>query len=222
MSASGHTGSFSSSPNFGVGVTWEGVTWTVTPRVTSGGVNYDGTPQSVTVPSISVNVLSITRGSAATVTTSTSNAIGGTLYWAATPANQFNTSQGTVERISSFSNITASSSSTATSGTVSVYVHSSRGASDLVASDTFSIANAQQTITTLELPLYHLIIQTSPNVTVTVTNNSSTRTGGTLQFAQTTTNSSSGVVGRIRYYFTHPRNETRYYWARRSANNVSK
>ena len=44
---------------------------------------------------------------------------------------------------------------------------------------------------------------------------------GTLQFAQTTTNSSSGASWGSGTTFTHPRNATRYYWARRSASNVS-
>lgn len=222
-SGGAHAGSFSSSPNLGIGVSWEGVTWTVTPRATVGGVNYDGTPQSVTVPSISVSAPpSIVRGTATACTTSTSNAIGGTLYWAVTPANQFTTSQGTVGENSSFS-ITASSSSTATSGTVSVYVHSSRGSLDLVGSDSFSITTPQETITTPGAPSAAVTDDAdSPNVTVTVANNSSTPgTGGTLQFAQTTSNSSSGASFGSGTTFTHPRNATRYYWARRSASNVS-
>ena len=222
-SSSTYSGSFTSSSTLGIGVEWEGVTWTVTPRTTVGGVNYNGTSQSVTVPSISVNApSSITRSSAATVTTSTSNAIGGTLYWAVTPANQFDTSQGTVGENSSFS-ITASSSSTATSGTVSVYVHSSRGTLDLVASDTFSIANAQQTITTPGAPTVSSDNAELTNVQVTVQlPNGDTSSGGTLQFGQSTTNSapSSWFTGSFAT-FTHPRGSTRYYWARRSANNVS-
>ena len=222
-SSSTYSGSFTSTSTLGIGVEWEGVTWTVTPRTTVGGVNYDGTSQSVTVPSISVNApSSITRGSAATVTTSTSNAIGGTLYWAVTPANQFDTSQGTVGENSSFS-ITASSSSTATSGTVSVYVHSSRGTLDLVASDTFSIANAQQTITTPSAPTVSSNNAELANVEVTaVLPNGDTSSGGTLQFGQSTTNSapSTWYTGSFAA-FSHPRGETRYYWARRSANNVS-
>jgi len=222
-SSSTYSGSFSSSPNLGVGVSWEGVTWTVTPRVTSGGVNYDGTPQSVTVPSISVSApASIVRGTATACTTSTSNAIGGTLYWAVTPANQFTTSQGTVGENSSFS-ITASSSSTATSGTVSVYVHSSRGTLDLVGSDSFSITDPEETITTPSAPTVSSDNAELANVQVTVQlPNGDTSSGGTLQFGQSTTNSapSSWSTGSFAT-FSHPRNDTRYYWARRSANNVS-
>ena len=221
-SGGAHAGSFSSSPNLGVGVTWEGVTWTVTPRATVGGVNYDGTPQSVTVPSITISAPpSIVRGTATACTTSTSNAIGGTLYWAVTPANQFTTSQGTVSENGSLS-ITADSSSTATSGTIYVYVHSSRGSLDLVGSDSFSITDPEETVTTPGAPSVSSNNAESANVTVTVQNNSSTPgTGGTLQFAQTTTNSSSGASWGSGTTFTHPRNATRYYWARRSASNVS-
>ena len=223
-SGGAHAGSFSSSPNLGVGVTWEGVQWTVTPRVTSGGVNYDGTPQSVTVPSITISAPpSIVRGTPTACTTSTSNAIGGTLYWAVTPANQFTTSQGTVSENGSLS-ITADSSSTATSGTIYVYVHSSRGSLDLVGSDSFSITDPEETITTPGAPSVSSNNAESANVTVTVQNNSSTPgTGGTLQLAQTSSNSapSSGWQTGSPINFTHPRNATRYYWARRSASNVS-
>ena len=221
-SGGAHAGSFSSSSTLGIGVSWEGVTWTVTPRATVGGVNYDGTPQSVTVPSITISAPpSIVRGTATACTTSTSNAIGGTLYWAVTPANQFTTSQGTVSENGSLS-ITADSSSTATSGTIYVYVHSSRGSLDLVGSDSFSITDPEETVTTPGAPSVSSNNAESANVTVTVQNNSSTPgTGGTLQFAQTTTNSSSGASWGSGTTFTHPRNATRYYWARRSASNVS-
>ena len=221
-SGGAHAGSFSSSSTLGIGVSWEGVTWTVTPRATVGGVNYDGTPQSVTVPSITISAPpSIVRGTATACTTSTSNAIGGTLYWAVTPANQFTTSQGTVGENGSLS-ITADSSSTATSGTIYVYVHSSRGSLDLVGSDSFSITTPEETVTTPGAPSVSSNNAESANVTVTVQNNSSTPgTGGTLQFAQTTTNSSSGASWGSGTTFTHPRNATRYYWARRSASNVS-
>ena len=221
-SGGAHAGSFSSSSTLGIGVSWEGVTWTVTPRATVGGVNYDGTPQSVTVPSITISAPpSIVRGTATACTTSTSNAIGGTLYWAVTPANQFTTSQGTVSENGSLS-ITADSSSTATSGTIYVYVHSSRGSLDLVGSDSFSITTPEETVTTPGAPSVSSNNAESANVTVTVQNNSSTPgTGGTLQFAQTTTNSSSGASWGSGTTFTHPRNATRYYWARRSASNVS-
>ena len=221
-SGGAHAGSFSSSSTLGIGVSWEGVTWTVTPRATVGGVNYDGTPQSVTVPSITISAPpSIVRGTATACTTSTSNAIGGTLYWAVTPANQFTTSQGTVGENGSLS-ITADSSSTATSGTIYVYVHSSRGSLDLVGSDSFSITDPEETVTTPGAPSVSSNNAESANVTVTVQNNSSTPgTGGTLQFAQTTTNSSSGASWGSGTTFTHPRNATRYYWARRSASNVS-
>ena len=221
-SGGAHAGSFSSSSTLGIGVSWEGVTWTVTPRATVGGVNYDGTPQSVTVPSITISAPpSIVRGTATACTTSTSNAIGGTLYWAVTPANQFTTSQGTVSENGSLS-ITADSSSTATSGTIYVYVHSSSGSLDLVGSDSFSITDPEETVTTPGAPSVSSNNAESANVTVTVQNNSSTPgTGGTLQFAQTTTNSSSGASWGSGTTFTHPRNTTRYYWARRSASNVS-
>ena len=221
-SGGAHAGSFSSSSTLGIGVSWEGVTWTVPPRATVGGVNYDGTPQSVTVPSITISAPpSIVRGTATACTTSTSNAIGGTLYWAVTPANQFTTSQGTVSENGSLS-ITADSSSTATSGTIYVYVHSSRGSLDLVGSDSFSITTPEETVTTPGAPSVSSNNAESANVTVTVQNNSSTPgTGGTLQFAQTTTNSSSGASWGSGTTFTHPRNATRYYWARRSASNVS-
>ena len=61
------------------------------------------------------------------------------------------------------------------------------------------------------------------NVQVTVQlPNGDTSSGGSLQFGQSTTNSapSNWSTGSFAV-FTHPRGETRYYWARRSANNVS-
>ena len=60
----------------------------------------------------------------------------------------------------------------------------------------------------------------SATLTATV-NLSSSGTGGTLQYAQTSSNSSSGASWQSGNTFTATRGTTHYYWARRSSSNVS-
>ena len=60
----------------------------------------------------------------------------------------------------------------------------------------------------------------SPNVTASVSL-SSNGSGGTLQYAQTTSNSAPSSGWSSSAAFSHPRNTTRYYWARQSSSLVS-
>ena len=60
----------------------------------------------------------------------------------------------------------------------------------------------------------------SANVTATV-NLSSSGSGGTLQYAQTSSNSAPSSGWQSGNTFSHPRGTTRYYWARQSSSLVS-
>ena len=57
----------------------------------------------------------------------------------------------------------------------------------------------------------------SPNVTATV-NLSANGSGGTLKYAQTTSNSVPSSGWQTGNTFSHPRNSTRYYWASQDEN----
>ena len=100
--------------------------------------------------------------------------------------------------------------------------------SNLVATRTFTITDPPPTVTAPGAPTATANNASSQTVQVTVNRTTSAPgTNGTLQYAQTTSNSapSSGWVtpssGQTFVYFDQTRNTTRYYWARRSTTAVS-
>ena len=113
--------------------------------------------------------------------------------------------------------------------TFSLYINNIFNAQNLVATRTFTITDPPPQITAPGAPTATANNASSQTVQVTVRNRTTSAPGtnGTLQYAQTTSNSapSSGWVtpssGQTFVLFNQTRNTTRYYWARRSTTAVS-
>ena len=216
--------------NLGVGVEWVGTTWQVQARATlDNGSNYVySSTSSVTLPtySISSGPATLEEGDSGTFGLSITNNFGHTLYWQATPTADFITSSTFVGSTSSSGITITPTSGDGTEGsesaTLSLYINNTFNALNLVATRPFTITENATTITTPGPPSVTHNNADLAAVTVTVTSGSTPGANGTLQFAQTTSNSITGAAWESEGTpFSHPRNTTRYYWARRSASNVS-
>lgn len=222
--------------DLGVGVEWVGTTWQVQARATlDNGSNYvySNISSSPTLPTYSINTgpATLEEGDPGTFGLSITNNFGHTLYWQATPTADFITSSSFIGSTSSSGISITPTSGDGTEGnedaTLSLYINNTFNALNLVATRPFTITENASTITTPGPPS---VVINNPNaelanVSVTVNVGSVTGANGTLQFAQTTSNSIVGATwyqpGNTGVNFSHRRGTDRYYWARRSANNVS-
>jgi hypothetical protein len=84
-------------------------------------------------------------------------------------------------------------------------------------SDTFSVTTSAQTIVAPAISYVQHNNAAAANVTAAI-NLSSSGSGGTLQYAQSTSNSVPSSGWQSSTSFAHPRGTTRYYWASRSQN----
>ena len=84
-------------------------------------------------------------------------------------------------------------------------------------SDTFSVTTSAQTIVAPAINYVQHNNAAAANVTAAI-NLSSSGSGGTLQYAQSTSNSVPSSGWQSSTSFAHPRGTTRYYWASRSQN----
>jgi len=84
-------------------------------------------------------------------------------------------------------------------------------------SDTFSVTTTAQTIVAPAINYVQHNNAAAANVTAAI-NLSSSGSGGTLQYAQSTSNSVPSSGWQSSTSFAHPRGTTRYYWASRSQN----
>lgn len=223
----GYDTGYVSSSNLGVGVEWVGSTWTVQAKASiSGQSDVFSNTSSTTLPTFSVSgPSSMTEGTSQFFSNSVTNSASSTLYWQVTPTADFTTSSGSVSAGGQVSVAAASDGVTegTENATYSLYINNIFNSLNLVATKSFTVSDAQASITTPSAPTVSSDNAELANVQVTVQlPNGDTSSGGTLQFGQSTTNSapSSWSTGSFAT-FTHPRGETRYYWARRSANNVS-
>ena len=225
----GHDTGYVSQSFLGVGVEWVGSTWTVQAKASvSGQSDVFSNTSSVTLPTFSISgPSSMTEGTSGSFSNSVTNSASSTLYWQVTPTADFSTSSGSVSPGGSVSVTAISDGVTeATENcTFSLYINNTFNASNLVATKAFNVTDPAPTISTPSAPTatYTLPGPSSAAVTiVTQLPNGDTSFGGSLQFGQSTTNSppSNWNTGSFAS-FTHPRGATRYYWARRSANNVS-
>ena len=208
---------------------FEGATITVTATATNSVGDTDTSSGSITLPSfsISANSSSIQSGNSNTMTVSASNLNGSqTIYWEATPSNRFSggTGTGSLSVSNGSSNtftLTTTALTTAATATVKIYTSSGHSASTEVGSTTFSLTAAPPPIISPGPPTVSSNNPDSSSVTATATGGGGS--GGTLQFAQTSSNSapSSGWQTGNSIDFSHPRGTTRYYWARRGPINVS-
>ena len=227
----GHDTGYVASSSLGVGVEWQGSAWTVRAKASISGQSdvYSNT-SSVTLPnySISSGPATLEEGDSGTFGLSITNNFGHTLYWQAAPTADFITSSSSIGSTSSSGITITPTSGDGTEGsesaTLNLYINNTFNASNLVASRNFTITENAITITTPGPPSVGI---NNPNaelaaVTVTVTSGSTPGANGTLQFAQTTSNSVTGATWESEGTpFSHPRGTDRYYWARRSASNVS-
>jgi len=214
--------------SLGLTTAYEGATITVTATATNSAGDTDTSTGSITLPSfsLSANSSSIQSGNSNTMTVSASNLNGSqTVYWEATPSNRFSGGTGTgslsVSNGSNTFTLTTTALTTAATATVKIYVGSSRGANSEAGTATFSLTAAPPPIISPGPPTVSSNNPDSSSVTATATGGGGS--GGTLQFAQTSSNSapSSGWQTGSSIDFSHPRGTTRYYWARRGPSNVS-
>ena len=84
-------------------------------------------------------------------------------------------------------------------------------------SDTFSVTTSAQTIVAPAISYVQHNNAAAANVTAAI-NLSSSGSGGTLEYAQSTSNSVPSSGWQSSTSFAHPRGTTRYYWASRSQN----
>lgn len=218
---------YTSSSSLGVGVEWIGTTWTVQAKASiSGQSDVFSNTSSTTLPTFSVSgPSSMTEGTSGSFSNTVTNSASSTLYWQVTPTADFSTSSGSVSPGGSVSVAAVSDGVTegTENATYSLYINNIFNAQNLVATKSFTITDPAATISTPSAPTVSSNNAELANVQVTVQlPNGDTSSGGSLQFGQSTTNSapSNWSTGSFAV-FTHPRGETRYYWARRSANNVS-
>jgi len=232
--ASGHysTG-YTSSSTLGVGVEWVGTTWQVQARATvDGGSNYVySNTSSVTLPTFSITgPSSIEEDTQGNFSFTINNAISSTLYWQVTPTSEFATSNGSIG-VAGQVGITPTSDNTV-EGTenalFSLYINNIFNSLNLVATHAFTITDPPAQVTAPGAPTATANNASSSTVLVTVNRTTSAPgTNGTLQYAQSTSNSapSSGWVtpntGQTFVNFNQDRGSTRYYWARRSTTAVS-
>ncbi len=225
-----HSTGYVASSSLGVGVEWQGSTWTVRAKASiPGEPDAYSTPSSVTLPNYSINSGpgTIEEGDTGTFGFNINNNFVHTLYWQATPTADFITSNSSVGSTSGGTGISITPTSGdgtegSESATLSLYINNTFNALNLVASRNFTITENATTITTPGPPSVTHNNADLRAVTVTVTSGSTPGANGTLQFAQTTSNSITGATWESEGTpFSHPRNTTRYYWARRSASNVS-
>ena len=223
---------YTSSSSLGVGVEWVGTTWTVQAKASvSGQSDVFSNTSSVTLPTFSISgPSSIEEDTQGTFSFTITNAIASTLYWQVTPTADFTTSSGSVGvagqvGITPLNDNTTEGSETAT---FSLYINNTFNSQNLVATRTFTITDPPPTVTAPGAPTATANNASSQTVQVTVNRTTSAPgTNGTLQYAQTTSNSapSSGWVtpssGQTFVLFNQTRNTTRYYWARRSTTAVS-
>tara|TARA_S200000501_G_scaffold346_1_gene345 strand:- start:2513 stop:4987 length:2475 start_codon:yes stop_codon:yes gene_type:complete len=216
--------------SLGVGVTWEGSTWTVTATsTTASGTDVEG-PVAVVLPSfsLSANSSSVVAGNSNTMRVNVSNLNGTqTIYWKALPANRFSTSTGSLA-VSNGNNNTFSVSTeelyTDANATIKIYTASGMvdsGAIELIGTATFDIDAADVPLSSPSAPSVTSNDLDSSEVVAVATAGGGT--GGTLQIGQS---NSSSTLPTTWYTgssisFTHPRGQTKYYWARRSSSHVS-
>ena len=228
-----HDTGYVASSSIGVGVEWAGTTWNVQAKASISGQSdvYSNT-SSVDLPSYSISSgpATLEEGDSGTFGLSITNNFGHTLYWQATPTADFITSSSSIGSTSSSGITITPTSGDGTEGneaaTLSLYINNTFNALNLVATRSFTITENATTITTPGPPIVALNNPELANVTATVTRDQSAPgANGTLQFAQTTSNSIVGATwyqpGSTGTNFQHRRGTTRYYWARRSVNNVS-
>jgi len=94
------------------------------------------------------------------------------------------------------------------------------GGTDIYATTGTSVTVSQQSASGIVPPVIQSVTNDNPNssnVTATV-NLTNPGSGGTLQYAQTTSNSVPSSGWQSGNTFSHPRNTTRYYWASQSTN----
>ena len=228
----GYDTGYVASSSVGAGVEWVGSTWTVQAKASVSGQSdvYSNT-SSVTLPTFSINgPASIEEDVQGTFSFTITDPISSTLYWQVTPTADFTTSNGSVGTagqvgITPLNDNTTEGNETAT---FSLYINNIFNSLNLVATRTFTITDPPPEVTAPGAPTASAANTAATTVVVTVNRTTSAPgTNGTLQYAQTTSNSapSSGWVtpssGQTFVYFNQTRNTTRYYWARRSTTAVS-
>ena len=224
---------YTSNSGLGVGVEWVGTTWTIQARATiPGSLSYVySNTSSVTLPTFSINgPSSIEEDTQGNFSFNITNAISSTLYWQVTPTADFATSNGSVG-VGGQVGITPLNDNTTEgteNATFSLYINNTFNALNLVATHAFTITDPPASITAPGAPTASANNASSSTVVVTVNRTTSAPgTNGTLQYAQSTSNSapSSGWVtpntGSTFVNFNQTRGTTRYYWARRSTTAVS-